>query len=330
MPTFCRHNRLVQNCPICSREQSVQPRPIVSSSTPRASVAAPRAPRGGAGRSSAAGARTGTGVRVRRLARGAEDGYRSRLVPGLKSSEDAERLAEELAFSATRLRRLSEDPPGLYAEVAAAQPDLEERTWLAFLVAYLCPLDADDPFAAVGAARVSWHSGEEPALDAVQTGSRTAHEADRGTATVDAYRAWAQRAGSQEAAFVGETAWTPERRFARAFERLALPGFHRDARFDLLVTLGWLGVYELRAGSLQIGGANEPTLAAKRILGIGDPMLLERRSADLAAACELPLDALDAGFYNWGRGKRATLGLEPAAQPDPEALDSSRAALGLD
>ncbi len=269
-------------------------------------------------------------MRVRRLARGAEDGYRHRLVPGLKSSEDAERLAEELAFSAARLRLLSEDPPGLYAEVAAAESELEERTWLAFLLAYLCPLDADDPFAAVSGARVSWDSGHEPALEAVQTGPRTAHEPDRGTTTVDAYRAWAQRAGSQAVAFAGEAGWTPERRFARAFERLALPGFHRDARFDLLVTLGRLGLYELRAGALQIGGANEPTLAAKRILGIGDVMLLERRAADLAAACELPLDALDVGFYNWGRGKRATLGLGPYAEPDPDALASTRAALGLE
>ena len=47
-----------------------------------------------------------------------------------------------------------------------------------------------------------------------------------------------ERAGSQAAAFTGETAWTPERRFARVFERMALPGLHRDARFDLLVTLG--------------------------------------------------------------------------------------------
>ncbi len=149
-------------------------------------------------------------------------------------------------------------------------------------------------------------------------------------ATVDAYRAWAQRAGSQAAAFGGEAAWTPERRFARAFERLALPGFHRDARFDLLVTLGRLGVYEVRAGSLQIGGANEPTLAAKRVLGIGDSMLLERRAAELADACELPLEALDVGFYNWGRGQRATLGLGLSAEPDAQALAPITAALGLE
>ena len=64
------------------------------------------------------------GVRVRRLARGADDGYRSGLVPGLKSSQEAERLAEELAFATTRLTRLATAPPGLYAELADPQTDL--------------------------------------------------------------------------------------------------------------------------------------------------------------------------------------------------------------
>ena len=59
-------------------------------------------------------------MRVRRLQRGADDGYHSGLVPGLHSSVDAQRLAEELAFGQTRLRVLQLDPPGLYAEVADA------------------------------------------------------------------------------------------------------------------------------------------------------------------------------------------------------------------
>ena len=146
---------------------------------------------------------------------------------------------------------------------------------------------------------------------------------------IDAYRAWASRAGSQAAAFSGESAWTPERRFARVFERLSLPGFHRDARFDLLVTLGRLGVYDLRPGSLQFGGDNEVTLAAKRALGIGDTMLLERRAAELASACGLPLEALDVGLYNWERGTRSTLGTGADAEPDPDALQAVRDALGV-
>ena len=330
MPTFCRHNRFIQNCPICAREQAAELREVVSP--------------GGSARPRAASRRSGqarsTGMQVRRLARGADDGFRSPLVPGVKSSEDAERLAEELAFAAGRLGRLEADPPGCYAEVAgaagaageagAAGPgDVEERTWLAFLIAYLCPVNGDDPFVGIRAARTPWASGEAPDLTDVPTGPRTAHEPARGMRTLDAYRAWAARAGSQAAAFGGDPSWSPERRFARAFERLALPGLHRDARFDLLVTLGRLGVYDLRAATLQFGGANETTLAAKRALGIGDTLLLERRAAELAEVAALPLEALDLGLHNWGAGTRATMGLEPTAEPDPAALDSARGALGL-
>jgi hypothetical protein len=329
MPTFCRHNRLIQNCPICSREREIELRPIVSSSAPRVSqsrpsTSQPRRTAGAPGRS-----RSAAGLTVRRLARGVDDGYRSTLVPGLRSSEDAEALAAELAFAAERLRVLERNPPGLYAVLADNEADIEERSWLAFLIAYLYPLQGDDPFSAIRAARTSWASGEQPALSYAEVGPRGAHAAARGTRTIDAYRTWAARAGSQAAAFTGDAAWTAERRFARAFERLALPGLHRDARFDLLVTLGRLGVYEMRAGSLYLGGDNEVTVAAKRALGIGDPMLLERRAAALAEACGLPLEGLDLGLYNWERGERATGGLGPGVQPDPDALPSARAGLGL-
>jgi hypothetical protein len=318
VPTFCRHNRFVQNCPICSREQAAELRQVVSPGGGKRTPAAPR--RSGQSRTPS--------MQVRRLARGADDGFRSPLAPGLKSSEDAERLAEELAFAAGRLTRLETDPPGCYRE-AAGEPDIEEGTWLAFLIAYLCPVNGDDPFAGIRAARTSWSSGEDPDLSDVPLGPRTAHEPSRGTRTLDAYRAWAGRAGSQAAAFQGDASWSPERRFARAFERLALPGLHRDARFDLLVTLGRLGMYDVRAGSLQFGGDNEPTIAAKRALGIGDTLLLERRAAELAEAAELPLEALDLGLYNWGVGTRCTIGLEPTAEPDPAVLEAVRAALGL-
>jgi hypothetical protein len=72
------------------------------------------------------------------------------------------------------------------------------------------------------------------------------------------------------------------------------------------------------------------TLAAKRVLGIGDPLLLERRAAELAAACEVPLESLDLGLYNWERGERATMGVGPWVDGDEDALASSRSGLGLD
>jgi hypothetical protein len=324
VPTFCRHNRLVQNCPICSREQHVEMRPIVSSGTPEQRERRP-ASRPAAGSRRAA---SRPGVRVRHLERAADDGYRSGLVPGLRASADAERLAEEIAFAAARLERLAGAPPGLYAEVAS-DGDVEERAWLAFLIAYLCPLEGEEPFAAIDAARTTWASGDPPALEGIETGPRTAHDPARGSATIEAYRAWAGRAGSQAQAFTGEESWTPERRFGRVFERLALPGFQRDARFDLLVTLGRLGVFELRAGALELGGSDEVTVAAKRAFGIGDALLLERRAAALAEACGVPLEALDLGLYNWGRGERATIGLGADAEANDAAPDGARRALGL-
>ena len=266
---------------------------------------------------------------MRRVARGADDGYRNPLAIGLRSSVDAGRLAEEIAFADHRLKVLEHEPPGLYAELADAAGDVEERSWLAFLIAYLCPLEADDPFAEIERVRTTWASGEIPDLDGVGTGPRTAHASTRGARTLEAYRTWAARAGSQSAAYTGDAAWTPERRFARAFERLSLPGLHRDARFDLLITLGRVGAYDLRAGSLALGGDNDVTVGAKRALGIGDPLLLERRASDLAQACAVPLDALDVGLSNWQRGERATLGLGPGAEPEPETLAAVQAALAL-
>jgi hypothetical protein len=172
-------------------------------------------------------------------------------------------------------------------------------------------------------------------LGDVAVGPRAAHQPDGGLRTVEAYRAWAQRAGSQAAAFSGEAGWTPERRFDRLFERLALPGLHRDARYDLLVTLGRLGTYELQGGRLHFGGDNDVTIAAKRVFGIGDQLLLERRAADLAGSCGVPLEALDLALFNWSQAGlpqgavRATGGLAPGTEPEPESLASARGALGL-
>jgi len=347
MPTFCRHNRLVQNCPICSREQDVEMRPVVSPGGQTTRTGGSSGASTGAGTatgstparrsgSARAGGRSSNGVTVRRLTRGTDDGFHSPLVPGLRSSADAQRLAEELAFSATRLARLAADPPGLYAEVADASRSVEERTWLAFLIAYLGPVeDGDrpvedgDPFAGVREARTDWSSPEPPHLEGVPTGPRTAHDPARGLQTITAYRAWAERAGSQAAAFTGEPSWTPERRFSRVFERLALPGFHRGARFELLTSLGRLGVYDLRAGALALGGNDPVTLGAKRALGIGDPLLLERRAADLASGAGLPLEALDLGFHNWEVGVRARAGVDLGDEPDPAVREAVESALGL-
>ena len=294
MPSFCRHNRLEANCPICSRKAKTTaispPRPARRAAADRASAPAKRR-----------SPRTAGDLRVRRMSRAADDGYEHDLVPGLRATVEAARLADELAFSAARLDELRTDPPGLYAEVAAAG-DVEEAAWLAFLIAYLSPLEDDEPFAAIEAARTSWASGELPELEGVATGPRAAHEPRRGTQTILAYRAWARRAGSQAAAYAGDAAWEPQRRFERAFERLALPGFGRAPRYELLVLAGHLGVADLRPWSLHLTDPlDATTVAAKRVFGIGDALNLQRRASDLAAAAEVPIEALDLALVNWSR-----------------------------
>jgi hypothetical protein len=301
VPTFCRHGRLEATCPICSRKarqgQGAEP--------PRAT---PRPARSSSGRGPSS---RGGDLRVRRMARAADDGYEHELLPGLRSSLDAARLADEIAFAAARLDELASDPPGLYGEVARAS-DVEEATWLAFLIAYLSPLEGEDPWASIAVARTTWASGELPMLEDVALGPRAAHDAARGAATLLAYRAWAARAGSQAQAFTGDPAWPDQRRFDRVFERMSLPGFGRAPRYDLLVILGRLGVYDIRPWSLHLSAdpLDPAVVASKRVLGIGDPLLLQRRAHELVEALGVPIEALDLGLTNWARpeGERITAG----------------------
>jgi hypothetical protein len=281
---FCRHNRLTSKCPICSREleEDLRSKAPVRPSAPRA-----RSSTSSRGRT-AAPPRTGRLV-TRKLARAADDGYRNQLVPGLRATADAERLAVALTQATERLI-----PPGPFPQIAD-EPDLEQATWLAFLLSLAPELQAP-----LLEANPPW--GEDP-------------EALPGALarTAGAYRAWAQRAGSQAAAFTGDAGWNPQRRFGRVFERLALPGFGRGARFDLLAVLGAAGRYELEADGLHFVEDDATTLAAKRALVSGDRLLLERRARDLAEACELPLAALDRGLATWGTpGEHVDLSAEPA------------------
>jgi hypothetical protein len=258
-----------------------------------------------------------------------EDGYGTSLVPGLHARADARRLADELAIAAGRLAELATAPPGLYAEVAA-EPDPEEAIWLAFLIASLSPLQDGDPFAGIAAARTRWASGDPPALDDVPTGPRGGRPSAQ---TLTAYRRFAERAGSQAEGLAGEPHWPAERRFARAFERLALPGVQRPARFDFLVTLGRTGRLDARPDSLFLAGAaadDAAALAGRRILGIADPGLLDRRAAALAEAAEVPLEAVELALWNWQAGDdgRTRLGASPDAV-DEAARTRAEAALGL-
>jgi hypothetical protein len=304
MPLFCRHNRLTAKCPICSREMEAD---LASQAQPRVRPARPAGSTrsGGSTRARTPGSRSG--VTTRKLARAADDGYRNPLVPGMRATADAERLAAALSAAAARLQAPGPQP------AVAAEPDLDDATWLAFLLALAGP-DAPAVQEAILEARPTWASGELPGLPPERAG------------TAAAYRSWVQRAGSQAAAYEGEASWTPQRRFARVFERLALPGFGRAARFELLTTLGAAGRYPLEAGELFLVGDDATTVAAKRLLLSGDRLLLERRARDLAEAAELPIAALDRGLAVWGTPGAPGDELTRGSEEPPAAV---RAALGL-
>jgi Alpha-glutamyl/putrescinyl thymine pyrophosphorylase clade 3 len=344
MPTFCRHNRFIERCPICSK--TLPGREPGAAASPRAKKAPSGRARSGAKATQHRRTR-GESMRVRREGRAEDDGYRSELVPGLRASADALRLVEEIAFSSGRLLALASEPPGLYGEARAlAENDLERATWTCFLIAYLCPLEGEDPFAGIRLA-LAGPPGELPDLDGIPLGPRSSHEQGHGAETLIAYRHWVARGGSasvpaqsqpgggsQAAAFTGDPAWTPARRFERVFERLALPGFARMGRYELLLMLGRLGLYGLVPDSLHLGGARGlsaddlTTLAAKRVFGIGDPLLLERRAAALAQALSVPVETLDLALANWQSSQRATLGF-PGETQDEAAFERAGDALGL-
>jgi hypothetical protein len=103
-------------------------------------------------------------------------------------------------------------------------------------------------------------------------------------------------------------------------------------RYDLLITLGRLGLYEMRADSLHLGTRASPLTsdptppAAKRVFGIGDPIHIERRATTLAQALSTPIEALDLALANWSVEERVTLGF-PADTNDIHAVERAEAAL---
>lgn len=294
MPTFCRHNRLQQNCRICSGAAQRGDRTSGGAAPP-------------ATRTAAAGAKTAKPRRrrgepevvTRRLERAADDGYENPLVPGLRASDDARRLADATAAAGAYLERLADDPPAPW-DAVATQPDREEALWRAVQTALgVAPEDQtawDDP---------------PPGGDAARA--------------LAAWRSWAARAGGQGKALDGEPSWAPARRFARAFERLGtLPGHGREVRFALLVHAGALGLVDVEADALHpdLKRPDDASAAAKRIFGIADALLLEQRASDLADAAGVSLAALGLALRDWER--RA-----PVSAPDGPVRHRARRALGV-
>ena len=339
-PTFCRHNRFVENCPICSKKERAKPGTVSGAASSGPGGARRTSP--AQARHSASGAvkrrspRPSSQLVVRHVTRAADDGYENDLVPGLRSSADAARLADELTFAVARMQELRSAPPGLYGEVAAlaAAGDAEEGLWLAFLIAYFSPLEGtDDPFSAISEVKVPWAAGELPRVAGVALGPRPAHDPAQGDRMLLAHRAWAAKGGSQLAILAGEPSWDASRRFDRAFERLALPGFGRVPRYEFVTLAGALGLIDAEPHSLLLAdAAATPTMAAKRIFGIGDPLLIGRRAGDLAAKADISLAAFDLALQNWGAPdqERVTAGSALPAEPDAELRAPIAAALRVE
>jgi hypothetical protein len=312
---FCRHGTPIERCPICHASVEAAARASVAGSRRRSSDTRPRSQVSSRG-----------GLTVRHEARSDDDGYRSALAPGLRSSADARRLAGEIGFAAGRLETLSSDPPGLYAEIAGSE-DAEQATWLALLTAYLGPLESEQPFAAIEAVATTWPVLAD--LSGSLPGPRGSAEPAASAVALEAYLRFAQRAGSQQLAFTGDAGWPPQQRFARIYERLVLPGLHRRARYDLLVTLGRLGRYALAAPGLLLTEDDQVTLAAKRVFAIGDRLTLERRARELAAAAGVAIEALDLALENWARSDRITQGFAGADLHGADEQASAGAAAAL-
>ena len=70
-------------------------------------------------------------------------------------------------------------------------------------------------------------------------------------------------------------------------------------------------------------------MASKRVLGIGDPLLLQRRAGDLGTGVGVPIEALDLALANWLRpeGERITAGA--TIGPEGPLRDAIGAALGV-
>jgi hypothetical protein len=164
---------------------------------------------------------------------------------------------------------------------------------------------------------VAWASGAVPDAAGVLRGPRASPDPEK---TFAAYRAWAARVGTQAAGLAGDENWTPQRRFDRAYERLSLGALQREPRYEFLVLAGRLGLVDVEAGGLWLSDSHSPVVsAAKRVFGIGDPLLLARRAADLAAAAGMPIAAFDLGLQNWARPAQGALRGGSAQGDEPRA-----------
>jgi hypothetical protein len=308
---FCRHGRREDRCIVCLGEKR-RAREAANKKTSSGKVTSARratssraASRTAAGAALSARRPAASGVRVKKLTRHAEDGWSNELLPGLRSSGEALDLLSHLSRARVRLERLATDAPGPYATARALAggeaADREEATWILFQVAYYGPLEGDEPFREIDRLLVRADEAlpSPETLSGVSVGPRGAHAHDRGVATLQGYRDWAHRVGGQlKGLSAGGT--DPARRFDAAYRALALPGLHRDARYEFLVTLGQMGLLDAAPWSLLLDAGRDPvSVAAKRAFLTGDAVLLQRRFGAFARAIGVPVAAFDLGLRNW-------------------------------
>ncbi|MDQ8045284.1 MAG: hypothetical protein REI11_11825 [Patulibacter sp.] len=342
MPTFCRHGRFEASCAICRMEKA---KSEPAAATPSAKGTAARRPT--SSRTASAGpAPRSRSVATGQLSRNADDGFRSDLLPGLRSTADVMVLAEELTKAEARLSALGGEDAGPWTAVSERVGDPAAAFVASLVVAVASPDEAAGSVATAATAltsllaidptltaleHVAGASEVQSILDAGPRGPR-AHDAAGAALSVPAALA-ARSGGSLEVALAGEASWTPERRFARLLDRLALRGLPRAARFDLLVALGRTGALEVEADGLHLGG-DQVTDAAKRLFAIADVPLLEKRAAAIVELTGVRWDAFELALWNiagadatgtgaaarWSTAKPATtLGL-PGDTDDEQAL----------
>ena len=309
MPTFCRHGRFEASCAICRNEKAkAEPQPRRA------------APKGQSARRPASSGTTPAGPKARtrtivtgKLSRNADDGFSSDLLPGIRSSADVMFLAQELTRAEARLAALGGPDAGPWVAVAERAGD-PARAFVAALVVAVASPDESGSIATADAAmaallaidptlealdHVAGASEVSSILDAGPRGPR-GHDA-AGIALAVPKQLAARNGGSLEAALVGEQAWSPERRFARLLDRLALRGLPRAVRFDLLVALGRTGALSVVADGLHLGN-DQVTHAAKRLFAVADVPLLEKRAAALVEATGVRWDALELALWNLAGG----------------------------
>lgn len=340
MPTFCRHGRFEASCAICRQEKAkAEPKTV----TPRAKGTAARRPTSSAKPAASTSSTRSRTLVTGRLQRSVDDGFRSELLPGVRSTADAQLLFEEVTAAEARLATHATGEAGPWGAVGALAGH-PHRAFVAALAVGIASPDSAAGSAATATAALAAVEAADTSLEALDAiagateagailtaGPRGPRAHDASSQALGVPAQLAQRSGgSLEAALTGEASWTPERRFARVLDRLALRGLPRAVRFDVLVALGRSGALPVRADALHLG-SDQVTDAAKRLFAVADTALLERRAAALVEATGIAFDALELALWNvagadagaggaaarWSTAKPATdLGLPGAADVD--------------